>query len=67
MSNIGDSGEYFWCLRHSRVETASNACAAMYRLGPYRTEAEAERALQTVRERNEAWEAEDARWSGEET
>lgn len=66
MSNSGTSDGYFWCLRHSRVETASEACAAMHRLGPYPTAAEAERALQTVRERNEAWDAEDARWSGEE-
>ncbi|HET8658616.1 MAG TPA: hypothetical protein VFM55_06415 [Micromonosporaceae bacterium] len=66
MSNSATSDGYFWCLRHSRVETASEACAAMHRLGPYPTAAEAERALQTVRERNEAWDAEDARWSGEE-
>ena len=66
MSNSGEGGRYYWCLRHNRVETADNACAERYRLGPYPTAAEAERALDRVAERNDAWDAEDARWSGEE-
>jgi hypothetical protein len=57
---------YFWCLTHRRVETEANACPASDRLGPYGTAAEAERALDRVRDRNEAWDAEDARWHGEE-
>lgn len=64
MSNSGVGERYFWCLRHHRVETTANACAERYRLGPYNTAAEAERALQTVAERNEALDAEDARWTG---
>ena len=56
---------YYWCLSHHRVETESNACKATDRLGPYGSAAEAERALDRVRERNEAWDAEDARWHGE--
>jgi hypothetical protein len=56
---------YFWCLSHHRVETTANACPAVNRLGPYDSAAEAERAMDRVRERNEAWEAEDARWEGE--
>jgi hypothetical protein len=65
MSNSGFGGGYYWCLRHGRVETDANACAGKYRLGPYATVAEAEHALQRVRERNEQWDAEDARWAGD--
>jgi hypothetical protein len=65
MSTSGQSGRYYWCLRHNRVETDANVCAERYRLGPYPTAAEAEHALQTVAERNAAWDAEDARWNGE--
>lgn len=59
------SREYFWCLRHERVESDDDVCPAKYLLGPYGSPAEAERALELVQQRNEAWEAEDARWAGE--
>jgi len=58
--------EYWWCLRHSRVESGDDMCPARFRLGPYPTAAEAEHALERVQERNEAWDAEDRRWWGEE-
>lgn len=61
----GTAVPYYWCLRHRRVEGGDDVCAAKYRLGPYDTKAEAERALDLVRERNEAWDAEDVRWAGE--
>jgi hypothetical protein len=65
---MGESGRtrYFWCLRHQRVETEADACPAFELLGPYVSAAEAENALERVRQRNEEWDAEDARWSGEE-
>jgi hypothetical protein len=56
---------YYWCLRHQRVESGDDVCPARYRLGPFDTPTEAEFALQRVQERNEAWDAEDARWEGE--
>ncbi|MCW2505808.1 MAG: hypothetical protein JWO79_4092 [Actinomycetia bacterium] len=56
------AGQYFWCLRHSRVESGDDVCPAKYRLGPYSTSAEAERALDRVQQRNEKWDAEDERW-----
>lgn len=65
MSNSGNGGRYFWCLRHHRVETAGDVCAAKHTMGPYASPAEAERALDRVRERNEELDAEDARWEGE--
>ena len=65
MNSSGSATRYYWCLRHNRVETDGNACAERYRLGPYATVAEAQRALDQVAERNAEWDAEDARWSGE--
>jgi hypothetical protein len=56
---------YYWCLKHNRVETDDNKCDESKLLGPYRTRSEAENALTKVRQRNEAWEAEDERWHGE--
>lgn len=59
-----DGQEFFWCVRHSRVESGESMCPGRYRLGPYQTAGEAEQALARVRQRNEEWEAEDARWRG---
>ena len=46
--------QYYYCLDHRAVE-GPDGCRAANRLGPYRSQQEAERALDTVRERNEAW------------
>jgi hypothetical protein len=67
MSNSGSDAEYFWCTRHNRVETEADVCPAVYVLGPYPTRSDAERALQTVQDRNEVWDEEDRRWAGEES
>ena len=64
MSSSG-GGPYYWCLRHGRVETDEDVCSASRTMGPYETRSEAERALSRVAERNEQWDAEDARWAGE--
>jgi hypothetical protein len=60
-------GGYFWCLRDNRVETGDDMCPAQYRLGPYATADDATRALETVEKRNAEWDAEDARWTGEDS
>ncbi|MCG5439208.1 hypothetical protein [Micromonospora foliorum] len=65
MSDSGRGGQFYWCTRHHRVETDANVCPAKHVLGPYDSAADAENALQRVQERNEAWDAEDARWAGE--
>ncbi|KIR62055.1 hypothetical protein TK50_23095 [Micromonospora haikouensis] len=65
MSDSGSGGHYYWCTRHHRVETEADVCAARHVLGPYASAADAENALQQVQERNDAWDAEDARWAGE--
>ncbi|WBB79895.1 hypothetical protein O7606_00315 [Micromonospora sp. WMMD882] len=64
MSDSG-RGNHYWCTRHHRVETVADVCPAKYVLGPYPSADDAANALQKVQERNEAWEAEDARWAGE--
>lgn len=46
--------EWYFCLDHHDVEPREG-CRAAVRLGPYPTRAEAEKALETVESRNEAW------------
>jgi hypothetical protein len=58
-------GAFYWCLRHNRVETDRNVCPASRTMGPYRSPAEAEQALDRVARRNEQIDAEDARWTGD--
>lgn len=65
VTDMSGANEYYWCLSHHRVETGDNLCAAVDRLGPYASAEEAEQALDRVRQRNETWDAEDARWNGE--
>lgn len=67
MSSSGSGDRYYWCLRHHRVETDADVCAAAHTLGPYDSAEEAEHALERVAQRNAELDAEDARWSGEET
>lgn len=56
--------EYFWCTKHQKVESGDNLCPARYLIGPFPTVSEAEHALERIQQRNEAWEAENARWEG---
>lgn len=46
-----------------KVETNENKGQSKDLLGPYATEAEAQEALQTARQRTEAWDEEDRRWN----
>ena len=58
-----DDTSWWYCLRHHEVEQGPG-CPGKDRLGPYPTREAAENALETVQERNKAWDAED-RWPGE--
>ena len=49
---------WYYCLKHHTVERGQ-VCPAKDRLGPYPTKEDAERALETVRKRNEEWDAQD--------
>jgi len=54
-----DTEQHWWyCLKHHTVERGAG-CPGRLRLGPYRTREEAARALETVRQRNEEWDAYD--------
>ncbi|MCM0619449.1 hypothetical protein [Nocardioides bruguierae] len=55
----GNPDEYWFCVKHRRVETPEDMCPARHRLGPYSTRAEAEHALERAEERNEEWDAAD--------
>lgn len=57
----GRENEWFYCVRHNRVEEGPE-CRALDRLGPYDSRADAERALETARERNQSWES-DPQWN----
>jgi len=57
--------KWYYCLRHQRVEPELG-CAHRDRLGPFDSPDEAATALQRAQARNEAWEAEERSWEGEE-
>jgi hypothetical protein len=56
--------EYWYCLKHHAVEPSGSGCKVSDRLGPYDSEAEAGRALEKVKERNEEWDN-DPKWNDE--
>ena len=53
--------EFFWCTDHHTVEEGPG-CRAEVRLGPYPTRYAAEKALESVAERNARLDAEDEAW-----
>ena len=53
--------EFWYCLKHGQVEGAEG-CKNADRLGPYPTHADAARALEKVKERNQQWD-EDPNWN----
>ncbi|MBF4160907.1 hypothetical protein [Nocardioides acrostichi] len=58
----GSPDEFWYCVKHHRVESGEDLCKIKHRLGPYKTHGEAERALETAQARNEAWEESDREW-----
>lgn len=58
---MSEGPPWYWSLRHNRVE-GPEGDRNDSRLGPFDTREEAERALQTARERSEAWDK-DPRWN----
>lgn len=55
--------EWYYCVDHDQVEPKMG-CRITNRLGPYPTRAAAEKALQQVERRNDAWEN-DPDWNEE--
>lgn len=54
----GKPGEWFYCLKHHKVEEGPE-CAGRDRMGPYPSRDAADRAMATVAERNDEWDAKD--------
>ena len=53
---------YWYNVSSGQVETEDNKSQGENLMGPYASEAEAANALQTARERTEAWDAADKEW-----
>ena len=53
---------YWFNVSSGQVETEDNKSQGENLMGPYASEAEAANALQTARERTEAWDAADKEW-----
>ncbi|MDX6743251.1 hypothetical protein [Actinocorallia sp. A-T 12471] len=56
---MADEGHWFFCLKHMKVEEGPG-CPDKIRMGPYDTKEQAEHALDTARDRNEAWDSQDS-------
>ena len=54
--------DYWFCVKHHRVEQGEDMCPPIDRLGPYPTREEAEQALGKAAERNEEWDS-DPKWN----
>ena len=54
-----NSEQWWYCLKHNRVEDSHTECAGKDLLGPYPTREEAARALEKVKERNQEWDDQD--------
>ena len=53
---------YWYNLTSGQVESDENKSQGDDLMGPYDTQADAARALETARERTEAWDEEDRKW-----
>ncbi len=58
MTSDNSSGKFWFCMDHHRVETSEQTHGSNH-LGPWPSEEAAGRALETVAERESAYEAED--------
>lgn len=58
---MSDDDQWWWCLRHERVEHGEG-CPHSERLGPYPTEEAARNWKKKAEENTEAWDDEDERW-----
>jgi hypothetical protein len=55
------AGEFWFCMKHRRVEKLEDTDSAN-RIGPFPTEEQAAHALETIHEREKAYDAEDSAW-----
>ena len=64
MSTEDREGTFWFCLDHHVVEPF-DGCGSDNRIGPFDTEPEAARALQTIADREKRYDAEDSAWNGD--
>ena len=62
---MSETKQWYWCLRHQRVESEDTGCANDQRMGPYPSADAAEHWKDKVESRNEAWDEEDRKWEGD--
>ncbi|MDJ0768252.1 MAG: hypothetical protein QNJ12_05635 [Ilumatobacter sp.] len=62
-----NASEWYWDLRHGRAVPAEERGPGEHMLGPYPTRVAAENWKQTVDERNESWDEDDAEWNAWDT
>ncbi|UQX87295.1 hypothetical protein M6D93_13410 [Jatrophihabitans telluris] len=62
MSSEDREGTWWYCEEHHRAERFAD-CNSDRRIGPFATEAQADRALQTIAERERHYDAEDDAWN----
>jgi hypothetical protein len=62
--SAGAPGGWWWCFDHKRAENPPDS-PGNRRLGPYGSRAEAEHWRERLDARNEKWDEDDARWSGD--
>jgi hypothetical protein len=53
--------EWYYCIEHGTVEP-KEGCRILDRIGPFPTRVEAEKALEKVEQRNQAWD-DDPAWN----
>jgi hypothetical protein len=58
------SGEYWFCMKHHRVEKYEDTDSSN-RIGPFKSEREAADALQTISDREKAYDKSDSDWDDE--
>jgi len=63
MMSTEPSGKFWFCLDHHRVENREETHGS-HHLGPFPSEEAAAHALETVAERERAYDAEDDAWNG---
>ena len=51
--------DFWFCVKHHRVEQGSDMCPPIDRLGPFDTREAAEGALANAERRNQEWDAQD--------
>jgi hypothetical protein len=59
---MADEPQWWYCLRHKRVESDDDRCPIADLLGPYKTRDEAEHALERAAKRTEDEDERDYRW-----